>query len=569
MTQQFPGMVGWRSPSSGRMAAGPWAIAVALGMMLPPGTALAQPAALTDDAQTSAAASGNNFGAGQTLRVRGAIDRAFLKFALASQLPPGTAGSHVGQATLQLFVSAINVPGPVSVFDVTAPWSESDDHPRDGAAHWAGHRHRLHRSRPGGKWVTLDVTPWVQARIDDVAPNDGFVVFAPAGADVTFDSKENRGTSHEPRLEIVLTHAATADSATLAQTATNATQLGGVPAASFVQAGDPALTAPRPPAPGSPAYIQSQVAAAQAASFRISGSGTAGGTLSGNVVNATTQFNLGGDRVIGGTPSRFNLFVGSGAGAANNPSGSTAGTRNTFVGVSAGRNNTNGTVNTFFGFGAGQLTTVGSSNAFFGGGAGQQNAAGAANTFLGTQAGQNNANGSNNTFVGASAGMNSTGSNNAFFGIAAGGGSGGSLNSFLGANTGVINAGSLNTFVGGDAGRNNMAGARNTFLGSRAGMANRTGNSNTLIGGDANVGADNLSFATAIGAGAVVSSSNRIVLGRTAVPTSSRCRARSPSRAGSTSAARRCCASRGRTSPWGRASTSAAGPECLRALPSA
>ncbi|QYO66817.1 hypothetical protein [Leptolyngbya sp. 7M] len=47
--------------------------------------------------------------------------------------------------------------------------------------------------------------------------------------------------------------------------------------------------------------------------FNISGNGTVGGTLSGNIVNATTQFNIGGNRVfsIGGTD---NTFIGRAAG---------------------------------------------------------------------------------------------------------------------------------------------------------------------------------------------------------------------------------------------------------------
>ena len=61
-------------------------------------------------------------------------------------------------------------------------------------------------------------------------------------------------------------------SAATADSATNATQLGGLASTSFIQ----------------------NTAAQQAGGFNIAGDGTAGGTLSGSTVNATTQFNLGG-----------------------------------------------------------------------------------------------------------------------------------------------------------------------------------------------------------------------------------------------------------------------------------
>src|SRR5439155_14907384 len=71
--------------------------------------------------------------------------------------------------------------------------------------------------------------------------------------------------------------------------------------------------------PGSPNYIQSNPASQQAGvSFNIGGNGTAAGTLSGNTVNAATQFNLGGNRLIS-TAGTGNLFLGFNAGQSNTP----------------------------------------------------------------------------------------------------------------------------------------------------------------------------------------------------------------------------------------------------------
>ena len=96
---------------------------------------------------------------------------------------------------------------------------------------------------------------------------------------------------------------------------------------------------------GSVHYIQNQNASAQAsANFNISGNGTAGGTLSGGIVNAATQFNLGNNRILHNTGGG-NLFAGIGAGAAatiNN------GGANSFFGYESGLNNT-ACCNSFFG----------------------------------------------------------------------------------------------------------------------------------------------------------------------------------------------------------------------------
>ncbi|MFN7929035.1 MAG: tail fiber domain-containing protein [Blastocatellia bacterium] len=188
--------------------------------------------------------------------------------------------------------------------------------------------------------------------------------------------------------------------------------------------------------------------------FNISGDGTAGGTLSGNVVNAATQFNLGGNRVL----------TVSGAGQNLNS--------NTFAGVGAGANTTPDTT-----------TSIGNANAFFGNRAGAANTIGGGNAFFGYQAGAASTMGLTNAFFGASAGQTNT-------------------------------AGNRNAFVGSGAGLFSTTGSNNTFIGTEAGFGNLTGSSNTLLGSGTNVSFSGLSFATAIGAGAVVNTSNTITLGR-------------------------------------------------------
>ncbi|MBK9163380.1 MAG: tail fiber domain-containing protein [Acidobacteria bacterium] len=256
------------------------------------------------------------------------------------------------------------------------------------------------------------------------------------------------------------TNAVNATNAATATNATNATQLGGVAANQYVVTTDPRMTDARPPTAGSTNYIQNQTAGSQATSnFSISGNGIAGGTLSGNIVNATTQYNIGGSRIL-----------------------SNAGLENLFAGENAGQSNTAGNGNSFFGFFAGDLNTTGNSNSFFGRNAGGSNTGGASNSFFGNQAGLSNTTGANNSFFGRVAGASNT-------------------------------VGNSNSFFGNQAGDANTTGTNNSFFGNTAGYANTTGANNTIVGNAANVSIGNLTNATAIGSFALVGASNSLVLG--------------------------------------------------------
>jgi hypothetical protein len=228
-------------------------------------------------------------------------------------------------------------------------------------------------------------------------------------------------------------------------------------------------------------FIQNTTTQQPGSNFNISGDGaatnlTAGNTLSGNIVNATTQFNIGGNRVLS-IAGANNTFTGIGAGS------NTAGGNNSFFGFGSGLNNTTGNKNSFFGVNAGASNTTGISNSFFGFGAGFGNTTGSQNLFAGYDAGYTNSTGYNNSFIGIKAGFSNT-------------------------------EGISNSFVGSYAGYNNTTGYNNSFAGFKAGYSNTTGSLNTIIGTGADVGVNNLSYATAIGAQATVSSSNTIALGR-------------------------------------------------------
>ncbi|MFN0123426.1 MAG: beta strand repeat-containing protein, partial [Blastocatellia bacterium] len=93
-------------------------------------------------------------------------------------------------------------------------------------------------------------------------------------------------------------------------------------------------------------------------------------------INTTTQYNLGGARILG-NQGTGNLFAGIGAGASN-----TTGAQNTYVGAGAGQNLTTSGANAFFGCAAGKNAT-GGLNSFFGSGTGVATTSGNANVFMG------------------------------------------------------------------------------------------------------------------------------------------------------------------------------------------
>ncbi len=145
------------------------------------------------------------------------------------------------------------------------------------------------------------------------------------------------------------------------------------------------------------AYIKNG-STVQTASLNISGNATAGGTLSGNIVNsAAQQYNVNGVRFL------YGPLV------------------NTFLGKEAGNLSTSGNENSFVGWLAGNGTTSGTGNSFFGVAAGLGNTTGSVNTLVGRNAGVTSSNLINATALGAFARVSQSDSlvlgNNANVGI--------------------------------------------------------------------------------------------------------------------------------------------------------
>lgn len=284
-----------------------------------------------------------------------------------------------------------------------------------------------------------------------------------------------------PRQSLTSTpYAIRAGNATTADTAGNASQLGGIAANQYVVTNDSRLSDARTPTAGSSNYIQN-TNSPQAANFNIAGKGTAA-NLSADVVNADTKYTLGGLTVIKLSNQFQSLSVGPNAGQL------TSGGANAFFGWSAGANTTAGD-NSFFGWAAGDHNIAGSKNSFFGAAAGASNTTGTDNSSFGYRAGWSNQDGIENSFFGSSAGkQGATGNRNAFFGFEAG----------------FANTNNDNSFFGWSAGQANTTGNRNSYLGKGAGLKNKTGTDNTIVGieaGEENTANDNSFFGSRSGNG--------------------------------------------------------------------
>ncbi|HZM86924.1 MAG TPA: tail fiber domain-containing protein [Blastocatellia bacterium] len=277
---------------------------------------------------------------------------------------------------------------------------------------------------------------------------------------------------------------------------------------------------------GSGSYIQNTLSQQPGSNFNIAGNGTAAGTLSANIVNATTQYNLAGQRVLSVAGSS-NLMVGAGAGLLNSGTDNaffgrnagvinTTGSNNSFLGSNTGFKNTTGQDNTFVGNRAGVNNTTAFANTFVGSLAGQANTTGYYNSFLGKEAGSSNTTGGFNSFFGAGAGFsNTTGYQNAFFGTSAGySNTTGRDNAFFGLFAGHNSTtGEANSFFGSQAGDANTTGGSNSFFGAFAGLNNTTGGSNVFVGGGSSntTGSQNAFFGAAAGAYNTTGSNNTFI----------------------------------------------------------
>jgi endosialidase-like protein len=187
---------------------------------------------------------------------------------------------------------------------------------------------------------------------------------------------------------------------------------------------------------------------------------------------------------------------------------------NTFLGTSAGVNNTTGNNNTAVGFFALNFNSTGYNNTANGFYALVDNATGFSNTANGVQALSSNTTGSYNTAIGVQAlALNSTGYNNTANGVQAlSGNTTGSYNTAIGFAALVLNdAGSANTATGQYALYSNEIGNYNTATGQGSLLSN-TGSNNTAYGNNAlfysTTGGSNIALGDSAGINLTTGSNN-------------------------------------------------------------
>ncbi|HVS01905.1 MAG TPA: DNRLRE domain-containing protein [Thermoanaerobaculia bacterium] len=173
-----------------------------------PGSGLAVQAVPSSDAFVQQSSS-SNFGDKKELRVGDSGKYQSLVKLDLSGLPASVMPEDVGKATLKLFLTKVNKAGSFDVLAVEDDWNEK-------TVTWA--------NRPGTfvdplatiavtksdalSYVLVDLTALVKIWMEFPSENYGIaLVPVDSAIDVQFEAKESQDTSHDPRLEIVVTSA--------------------------------------------------------------------------------------------------------------------------------------------------------------------------------------------------------------------------------------------------------------------------------------------------------------------------------------------------------------------------
>lgn len=142
-----------------------------------------------------------NFGSATTVTVGSSGSVGLVQFDL-TELPAGVTAALVQQATLTLFVDHVNTPGSIAINLADGSWQELLV---SGTTGFPGMGTAVTTIPLGlvNRFITVDVTSFVQGWITTPGSNDGFMLTSTGGV-AQFDSKENTNTSHPAILSVVL-----------------------------------------------------------------------------------------------------------------------------------------------------------------------------------------------------------------------------------------------------------------------------------------------------------------------------------------------------------------------------
>ena len=158
----------------------------------------------TDDSYTTSSSPTSNFGTQPNLLLMQGVN-SYIRFDL-SALPPGLTSSNINKATVRLYIDGVTTSGTLDVYLVTNSWTE-------GAITYAtapGLGTKLNNSpisitASKRTFIDVDVTLAVQAWFaSPPSSNYGIALVASSGSPISlsFDSKENTSTSHDPELNV-------------------------------------------------------------------------------------------------------------------------------------------------------------------------------------------------------------------------------------------------------------------------------------------------------------------------------------------------------------------------------
>ncbi len=147
---------------------------------------------------------------GEALRISvrnigtGGVRHGFLRLDLTDLIP----GHPIEQATLRLWVDAVEDPGTLRLHQVTAPWQEGAITAANAPSLGSVIGSRAIGAADSKTWITFNITSVVAAWVAGTTPNNGLALVPDAGDPlrIEIDSKENIATSHPAEVEVA--HAA-------------------------------------------------------------------------------------------------------------------------------------------------------------------------------------------------------------------------------------------------------------------------------------------------------------------------------------------------------------------------
>lgn len=176
--------------------------ALFLGLFL--GLAAAQIPA-TDDSYTASSNPNSNYGSQSMLDVIGPGVNSYVRFDLTA-LPAGLTGSNVSKATVRLNVNGVTTSGTFDVYEVTKSWTEGSITYNNAPVLGTKVNSAVMIPTSKRNFIDVDVTQALQDWLNGVQGNYGIALVPTSGSSisVSFDSKENTSTSHDPELTVSL-----------------------------------------------------------------------------------------------------------------------------------------------------------------------------------------------------------------------------------------------------------------------------------------------------------------------------------------------------------------------------